>query len=133
MNKKRRLEEMEKHNLYNIVTNPKAEQTKKATQWAVSVCAGCLKQFKSILIQQFSSTKSKLNLHIGKQKRFGLACLNPSHNSSRKPLLPSCCQLKPASLMSPSIDLHHLVLGPPLFLYGFHLKACLVVFGLHGA
>jgi len=49
-NKKRRCVEMEKHDLDNIVTNSQAKGTKKATQWAVSVFTGQLKQYKSILI-----------------------------------------------------------------------------------
>ena len=41
---------MEKHDLDDIVTNSQAKQTKKATQWAVSVFTGQLKHYKSILI-----------------------------------------------------------------------------------
>ena len=51
-NKKRRFAEMEKHDL-DIVTNSPAKRTKKATQWAVSVFTGQLKQYKSILIHNY--------------------------------------------------------------------------------
>jgi len=52
-NKKRRFAEMEKHDLDDIVTNSQAKRTKKATQWAVSVFTGQLKQYKSILIHNY--------------------------------------------------------------------------------
>ena len=52
-NKKRRFAEMEKQDLDDIVTNSQAKPTKKATQWAVSVFTGQLKQYKSILIQHY--------------------------------------------------------------------------------
>lgn len=52
-NKKRRFAEMEKQDLDDIVTNSQAKRTKKATQWAVSVFTGQLKQYKSILIQHY--------------------------------------------------------------------------------
>ena len=42
-NKKRRFVEMDKQDLDNIVKKSQAKQTKKATQWAVSVFTGWLK------------------------------------------------------------------------------------------
>ena len=54
-NKKRRFAEIEKHDLDDIVTNSQAKQTKKATQWAVSVFTGQLKQYKSIIIHHFKT------------------------------------------------------------------------------
>ena len=42
-NKKRRFADMENHDLDDIVPNSQAKQTKKSTQWAVSVFTGQLK------------------------------------------------------------------------------------------
>jgi len=53
--KKRRFVEMEKHDLHDMATNSQAKQTKKATQWAVSVFTGQLKQYKSIFIQYYKN------------------------------------------------------------------------------
>ena len=52
-NKKRRFAETNNQDLDDIVKNSQAEQTKKATQWAVSVFTGWLKQYESIFIQHY--------------------------------------------------------------------------------
>jgi len=57
-NKKRRFAEMEKHDLDDILTNSQAKRTKKATQWAVSVFTGQLKQYKTILIHNYKKLAS---------------------------------------------------------------------------
>ena len=52
-NKKRRFAETNNQDLDDIVKNSQAKQTKKATQWAVSVFTGWLKQYESIFIQHY--------------------------------------------------------------------------------
>ena len=52
-NKKRRFAETNKQDLDDIVKNSQAKQTKKATQWAVSVFTGWLKQYEFIFIQHY--------------------------------------------------------------------------------
>ena len=58
-NKKRTFAETNNQDLDDIVKNSHSKQTKKATQWAVSVFTGWLKQYESIFIQHYYSHEKK--------------------------------------------------------------------------